>query len=179
MEQPINQTGLRAAYSPEGYIVDQARITDVPYGCRPSSQNGCGWIGVFNLLKALGTPVPYQEVVEALAKRSLFRGRFGTSPWRIHRYLKKQGWAMRWALGKKRAIAASERADAGILIYRHSGGWHFVAFQRRESGLFRFYNAVAGAYEHDRTMEDFLKEQNRAKIVWLMYREELSPERID
>lgn len=167
MERTTRKTGLEAAFSPEGYIVDQGRITDVAYGCRPTSENGCGWIAVFNLLKSLGEDVPCREVAAALERRSLFHGRFGTSPWRIRRYLKKWGWVTRWAIGKKRIIPAAAEAPAGVVIYRHSRGWHFAAFARRGQGegVLRFYNAVAGNPGYDRTMEAFLAAQSRGPVA--------------
>ena len=167
MEQTERKTGLATAFSPEGYIVDQARVTDVRYGCRPSCTNGCGWIAVYNLLRCLGDPAPYEKIVAALARHSLFRGLLGTSPLRVRRYLRRRGYPVASVIGKRKVAAAAAGARGGILVYRHSGGWHFVAFERRAAGRLRFYNAVAGACAYERTMEQFLTEQNLAKIVWL------------
>lgn len=169
MEQTRDHTGIRAAYSPDGYIVDQARVTDVRYGCRASSRNGCGWIAAYNFLRSMGDPVPYDEIVRALARHSLFRGLLGTSPLRVRRYLLRRGYEVQSVLGRKKAAEAAGCARAGILVYRHGGGWHFAAFERRGNGLLRFYNAIAGACAHDRAMEAFLREQNRARIVLLLY----------
>lgn len=168
MEQNKKE-GIASAYSADGYLVDQSRITDVPYGCRTSNQNGCGWIALYNLLRNFGEPVPHEALTRALSRHALFGGLLGTSPLRIRRYLRRHGHPMDAALGLRRVIAASERASAGILMYRHRGGWHFVAFGRQAGELLRFYNAVPGAEAYDRTMARFLQEQNRAKIVWMLY----------
>ena len=45
MDQPI-----RTPYSKDGYIIDQARVTDIRYGALTSDINGCGWIAEFNFL---------------------------------------------------------------------------------------------------------------------------------
>lgn len=169
MEQNKQKIGLEAARSPEGFIIDQARVTDVRFGCRTSNVNGCGWIATYNLLRALGDPVSPGTVASALEKHTLLFGLLGTNPLGVRRELRRRGYPMQTALGRKRAVLACAQAVAGILVYRHSGGWHFVAFVRRESGLLRFYNAVAGACAYERTMEAFLREQNRAKVVWLLY----------
>lgn len=168
-QEPKKQaTGIRTAYSAEGFLVDQARITDVRYGCRTSDRNGCGWIAVYNLLRCLNDDADYSEIVAALARHSLFCGLFGTSPFRIRRYLKRRGHDTLTVFGKGRTAEIGECARAGILMYRHSGGWHFVAFAQAGDGVLRFYNAVAGQ-ACERTMERFLAEQNRAPIVWALY----------
>lgn len=167
MEQNHSKTGIRTAYSPDGYIVDQTRVTDVRYGCRLSSQNGCGWIAVFNLLRCLGDPVPHEEIVAALSKHALLRGMLGTSPLRVKRYLKQRGHATRLYAGKRRAILAAETANSGILVYRHARGWHYAAFLRAEDGgELRFFNA--GVHSGlAMPMEAFLVERNLAPFVLL------------
>ncbi len=167
MEQNQSKTGIRAAYSPEGYIVDQARVTDVRYGCRLSSKNGCGWIAVFNLLRCLGDPVPHEQIIAALSRRSLFRGALGTSPLRVRRYLKRRGHATRVYAGKKRAILAAGTASSGILVYRHVLGWHYAAFLRAEGGAgLRFFNAGVPSGTAV-PMDAFLAERNLTPFVLL------------
>ena len=167
MERPVN----KAAYSNTGHIVDQARLTDVRYGCRTSDLNGCGWIAVYNFLRCMGARIPQGEIIAEMARHSLFRGLLGTSPLRVLRYLRKSGFPLRSAFGVKRAARIAETARSGILLYRHSGGWHFVAFERADGGRLHFYTAIAGAPDHMESMGSFLKRQNLAKVVWLMYRD--------
>ena len=40
--------------SEDGYIINQGMLREIPFGNYPSSKNGCGWIAVYNLMKALG-----------------------------------------------------------------------------------------------------------------------------
>lgn len=157
------------AYSESGHIVDQARLTDVRYGCKTSDVNGCGWIAAYNFLRCMGARVPQQTVLAEMARHALFRGLLGTSPFRVLRYLKRSGFPMRSCFGVKRAAERAQAARAGVLLYRHSGGWHFVAFERADGGRLHFYNAIAGAPDHIERMDSFLRRQNLAKTVWLMY----------
>lgn len=159
----------KTAFAQSGQIVDQRRMAKVRYGLRTSDVNGCGWIAVYNFLRCMGSRVPPDGVAGALSKHSLFRGLLGTSPFRIRRYLRRHGYALRNAFGTKKAADRAADARAGILLYRHSGGWHFVAFVRADDTQMHFYNAIAGAPNHLETMESFLKRQNLAKFVWLMY----------
>lgn len=168
MEEKRGIEGLQSACSHDGYIVDQARVTGVRYGRRSSDVNGCGWIAVFNLLRCLGDPAPHEEIVRALSRHSLFRGVLGTSPLRVRRYLKRRGHTTRMYVGQKSAARAAEAIQNGILVYRHSQGWHFVAFLRpgEEPGL-RFFNAGLPA-KQVMTMEAFLAEQNLTPFVLLL-----------
>ncbi len=158
-----------AAFAQSGHIVDQARMGTYRYGCRTSDINGCGWIAVYNFLHGMGSCVQPESVAEALAKHSFFHGLLGTSPFRIRRYLRRHGYALLTAFGIKKAAVCAAGAMSGILLYRHSGGWHFVAFTRAQGDALHFFNAIAGAPNHVETMQAFLKKQNLSKFVWLMY----------
>lgn len=157
------------AFAQSGHIVDQARMRDVRYGWRTSDRNGCGWIAVYNFLRCMGSRVAAGGVADALSRHSLFRGLLGTSPFRIRRYLRRHGYALLDAAGTKKAAQAAASARSGILLYRHTGGWHFVAFTREDGERLHFYNAIAGAPNHIETMESFFARQNLSRFVWLMY----------
>ena len=168
MEEKRGIESFQSACSHDGYIVDQARVTDVRYGCRFSDTNGCGWIAVYNLLRCLGDPVPHEEIVLALSRHSLFRGLLGTSPLRVQRYLKKHGHPTRMYVGRKAAAGAAETIQNGILVYRHTQGWHYVAFVRpgEDPGL-RYFNAGLPS-KRVLTMDAFLTEQNLTPFVLLL-----------
>lgn len=171
----MDERSRRTAYSRDGYIIDQARMQDVPYGCRMSDYNGCGWIAAFNFLRYMGAPVSQEELTRALSRRSLFRGLLGTSPLRLKRYLESRGFPMRACMLPGRAIARAEKAEAGVLLYRHRGGWHFVAFLRAHAAddgerRFRFLNAHPGWEAHVCSMLTFLEKDNmRPLILCLTY----------
>lgn len=156
-------------YSDDGYIIDQAKMADIRYGCRTSDYNGCGWIAVFNFLHGCGEDWTEEELAGRFLKWSLFRGLLGTSPLRIRRFLRLLGYPVRTACGRIRAIAASERMKRGILLYRHTNGWHFICINRTKGGQLRFLNALPNRSMYLDTMENFLNAQNLTKCIVLFY----------
>ncbi|MEG1524170.1 MAG: hypothetical protein RRZ24_02060 [Clostridia bacterium] len=159
----------KAAYTDDGYIVNQACLHDVRYGCRTSDCNGCGWIAAYNFLRSLADDAPEEEVARALSSHALFRGLLGTSPFRLRRYLKRRGYAIHSYIGPKKVVWAAETARAGILLYRHSSGWHFVAFVRVDArGGLRFFNASPGNAQHILSMQTFLTVCNRTPLCYLL-----------
>lgn len=155
----------REACSEDGYIIDQRAVDDVRYGKFFSDYNGCGWIACYNLLKIMERERPADAVCRALEKGSLFRGLLGTGPFRIRRYLRRQGLRVRTAVSKKRAARIAPAFLGGMLLYRHAGGYHFAAFANLGGGQFRFYNAICGHRCHDRSMQAFLAQENKAALV--------------
>ena len=159
---------VKRGRSMDGYIVDQARLTDMPYGRRMSSRNGCGWIAAYNFLRAHGVPVGEEQVSAALAKGSLFRGLLGTSPLRVRAYLRRMGFATSLRLVRRGGACDTGGADGGVALYRHGGGWHFVAFAGAPAaGKWRFFNAEPGSEAHVETMETFLLRHARFPLALL------------
>lgn len=154
------------ARSRDGLIIDQRQTLDEPFGARTSDQNGCGWIALYNFFCLIGRPLPEKEIQSALLSRSLFRGRLGTSPFAVNRFLVSYGVAVRRSLGKKRTVRACLSARAGILLYRHSLGLHYVAFSKTDGGALRFFNAISGDENHVDDMASFLAAHNRALTVY-------------
>ena len=44
----------KTPHASDGYIVYQGKLTNIRYGLRKSSANGCGWIAAYNFLKQQG-----------------------------------------------------------------------------------------------------------------------------
>ena len=146
-----------AGFTREGFIVDQAKLTGVPYGRRTSDYNGCGWIAVYNFLRVHGIDAPVPALTRRMARHSLLRARLGTSPLRVKRMLRRFGFPTRFRLCKRGEPAPLAGAESGVVLYRHATGWHFVAFrQTDEPGKWHFYNALPGNEAHRETMEAFL-----------------------
>lgn len=156
------------AYSPDGYIVNQDKTADIRYGCRTSDQNGCGWISLCNLQRHLGNEEPIDNAQKDLLRASLFRGRFGTSPFKLRHALKKRGYKIRTTIRMKNAPQAANSASCGILLYRHKTGVHYVAFEKVGVDTFHFWNAIYGKTDHVETMEAFLAAQAVGRVVFLM-----------
>jgi len=147
------------AFSEDGYLIDQSKTGSVSFGCERSDRCGCGWIALFNLMRALGRPVTCLQARDAMEKHSLFQGRLGTNPLTLRAYLRRQkGILPRIAiLSKTRAAQRAALCRCGIVLYIHKHGAHFVAFIKETEHTFRFLNAKYGDPTLVMTMEGFLK----------------------
>jgi hypothetical protein len=163
MDQPI-----RNPYSKDGYIIDQARLTNIRYGALMSDINGCGWIAEYNFLKRMGQQVDEKTLADELIRHSIFRGLAGTDLFRLRRYLKTHGYRMPLKFFWNKKTRLPEGTSAGIIYYCHKDGFHFVTFYADEAippqedadVRFRFLNGLAGKENHMDTMRGFLTKNN-------------------
>ncbi len=164
----MEQTRRSKAYTADGFIVNQALLNDVRYGAFTADYNGCGWIAAYNALHALGLNPSGEALRAELSKRSLFRGRFGTSPFKLYRCLKRRGLAVRCAVRRKKAAFSFGGVRAGVVLYRHRHGVHYVAFVPADDGLLHFYNDIPGKADHIERMETFLMRESTLPVAWLL-----------
>ena len=143
--------------SEDGYIINQGMLREIPFGNYPSSKNGCGWIAVYNLMKALGNEKPYEEIMEALTPYTLFKGLLGTRMPGIKKYIRSQGYAMDTSFFKSSFEPLALGSQAGIIYYGTGKTYHFTAYQPTEEKTFRFFNSVYGRQNDILTMEQFIK----------------------
>lgn len=163
MDQPV-----KTPYSKDGYIIDQARLTNIRYGVFTSDINGCGWIAAYNFLKRMGVDADEKTLADGLVRYTLFRGLIGTDLFRLRRFLKRRGYRMpiRFYWNKKARLP--EGTSAGVIWYCHKDGFHFVTFYADEAiapstegeTRFRFLNGHAGKENHLDTMRGFLTQNN-------------------
>lgn len=174
-----------AAYSRDGYLINQGKLTKNSYGSRSSRENGCGWIACYNFLKAMGKEQPPQEVARRMEHMLLWGGRVGSHPLAVWWYLHRQGYRFQVAFtcaGWERALACQRGRTAGIAAYWHGRGAHFAAFVR-ESGKeeengdkenagkgeeLRFLNAVYGAENHRLSARVFYKKYVRFPLIFVL-----------
>ncbi len=162
-----------AAFSADGYIIDQGKTGALAYGRFPSNYNGCGWIAAYNFFLAVGRPQPPEQTCAELAAGSPFRCALGTGPRRLRGFLAAKGFATGAATRRKKALALARKAEAGILLYLDGAEPHLVAFAEAGQGRFRFFNALPGEARHLSTLADFFKAHTRRLPVYVM----LYPER--
>jgi len=141
------------ALSKDGYIIDQRKTDNISFGRVTSDKNGCGWIAVYNFLKAMEqTPEP-DRLVRELERTLLFGGylglHLGALLWRL------RSKKLEFALRPFHAQCISERCRAGIVLYFTGRRNHFVAFRREENGKLRFFGAVPGKEYHETSMAEF------------------------
>ncbi len=143
------------ALDEEGYIIAQKRLTDVPFGTLTSDKNGCGWIAVYNFLKAMDREKDPETLVKTLEKTLFPSSRFGMNFIALAGYLRLQGIPLNLSLRPFHSQQLSESCRAGVILYRAGKTNHFVAFRREAGDKLRFYGARSGTIHHDMTMGEF------------------------
>lgn len=146
------------AFSSDGYIIDQDFTSEYQYGIYPSSYNGCGWIAMFNLMKAMGRNIGFETVYEEMNGILPFQGRQGTPMETMEQYMREKEIPFDYAEGKPAILEALPTYTKGIFRYAEKGDPHYVAFTRAGEGQFRFFNGDAGNERHVCSMEAFFRE---------------------
>ena len=136
------------AFSPDGYIVDQSRTASARYGRYGSDYNGCGWIAAYNLLHRCGFGFTPDDVRSGLEPSLRLRGKFGTFPFSLRRFLRRFLPVSLKICTKKRFEKLS--CAPGILLYWTGSAAHNVHFAPCEEheGCLRLCNAVYGVAMH-------------------------------
>ena len=135
----------------KGFIFSQNNkaVADMRFGLKPMWYNGCGIIAVYNALLLLGFQNDLRKIVYYFERRGkMLWGLFGTKPWAIWRYIKKQGFKIR--------LCSYKKADNGVYIitvWNKRPGMHYMALKKTDSGL-QVYNGYRRKDTYD-TYPDF------------------------
>lgn len=172
------------AITKDGYLVNQALMRNIPYGIKPSSDNGCGWIAAYNVLHACGITKEWNAVREQMEDWLLFGGMLGTHLVHLLWYLRRHGLHLQIAMERERREACAELCRAGILFYFNGVALHFVTFLPatseeieafvlteqseeiiQEEAYYRFLNGRMGRQRDYDTMKRFLEKENRSPLL--------------
>ena len=151
----------------EGFIVAQAHTAHLPYGRRGSDYSGCGWIAVYNFLAAMGKS-PSADAIRNRLSRGWFKGRLGTGPLRLRRFVQGRGVPLQTARTQSGAAALAQNAKAGILLYAHPRGLHYVAFTDYNEATKKFLNVGDGQPVVVATLTEFLQANAKTPFCYLM-----------
>ena len=147
-----------SCFDREGMLINQGAVTAIPFGLKRSSENGCGWIAAYNLLKLNGREQTMEETVRGLSWLNLGKLQ-GENIFNLALYLRRKGLPVRLAVGRSAVVRAMKNAQSGILLYStkllHA---HFVCWKKADHGKCCFYNAVYGRTEYLNDPETFLKQ---------------------
>lgn len=181
----------RRALSSDGYIINQRLLKNLPYGMKQSNYNGCGWIAAYNFLRACGRKKDWDTVRQQLEDSLILGGLLGTHIVQMYLYLRRHGFHLHWAVGRKAARPYAEGCKAGVLFYFNGAALHFVTFlpateaeveqfaaaeqaEKRAEALaaekpiqaqwYRFLNGKMGAQRDYATMEDFLERESQTPV---------------
>ena len=67
-------------YSLDGYIERQELLGDLKFGVKDSAYGGCGWIAIWNVLKAENIVLNEAYLISLVEKYSFLSGLLGTKP---------------------------------------------------------------------------------------------------
>ena len=169
-----------AAYSQDGYLINQGKLSGVRYGKKTTKETGCGWISSYNFLKHMGRPMDPLKVAYDLEGTLLWGGRIGSNPLAVWWYLWRKGFHFRLALtrgGMERLVRRSFREHhghvVGVLGYIHRKGAHYTTFLWEEGSAgaveeLRFLNAVYGVENHRLTVRDFFQKHVKCPICFVI-----------
>lgn len=155
MEQ--DYTIPQQALTEDGYIINQGLLQNIPYGRYDSKRCGCGWICIYNVMKALNKEKSVKQIIDFLTKYTLFNGALGTTMRGLKKYLKAHKIRYKMCMGKDNISRYAHITPCGIIYYCAGKTMHFVAYKRLEDNSFQFYNANYGVKDHVTTIEDFYK----------------------
>ncbi len=141
-------------FSQDGYIVDQDFFSPYVYRGMTSNINGCGWIAAYNLRRALGQDMSFEDVHREMNAMFPLQIPGPTPMGTLRRYLRRY-IHFRYVPGKKAALAAGSKAEAGILRYWEGAEPHFICFVKAEGEGFRFLNVSDGQEDITLPMADF------------------------
>ncbi len=153
------------SFSRDGYIINQDYTFEYPYGKLNSDQNGCGWIAIYNLLKAMGNEVDYRLIYEDMNKILPYYGLVGTPTRIMKKVLGDYSIDFKEVKNVKAIMKSSKTFRYAIFRYFEKGVPHYITAIRLENNKFRFLNAQLGREDHICTMEEFFKEHVRIPII--------------
>ncbi len=157
-------------FDEEGYIIDQGKMKDIPFGWFNTKDKGCGWIAAYNLLKMNGLEKEMQEVAEDLQKYAMLGEVGGQSFITLGMYLKKCGLPVHFRpVMKATASYLMKTSHSGILMYTHRRGGHYVAWRNIGEGRVHFYNAIYGSRMHETDPESFITKHVLLPSMYLFY----------
>lgn len=140
------------------FINAQSDFSGIPYGNGDLSINGCGPIALYNALVSLcDSDSEHSEIMNSCSfssivdylelKGAAFKGKLGTAPHVINRYLKLQGYSTKLLISRKakKINKFTNEFDAFIsLIYNDSHslkkGLHFISVRKNDYGSFTSHN---------------------------------------
>lgn len=133
------------AFDEQGYLINQGLMENISFGWFNTKDKGCGWIAAYNLLKLNGMEHTMQEVAEGLQNYAIMEKILGQNAYGLFRYLKNEGLSVRiQVIDKENCEDIMKSTKSGILLYIHSRGAHYTAYQKTGNGRYHFYNAVYG-----------------------------------
>lgn len=151
-------------FSRDGYIIDQNQLAAYPYHSMTSDINGCGWVAAYNLRRAMGQDVDFDEVRRDMDAMFHLPIPGPTPVHKLRKYLDRH-LRYRFVGGRRAALEAAERSAAGILRYWEGRTPHFITFIRAADGRYRFLNVCDGQEDTVQRMDTFFARHCRGGYI--------------
>lgn len=147
-----------AVFDDEGFIINQGRMKEIPFGWFDTKAKGCGWISAYNLLKMNGMETKMEVCAHGLEKHSMMGKLMGQNLFTLFIWLKQQGLNVKMSLPVNgAALKMINETDSGIILYTHSRGAHYVTYRKLNASHVQIFNAVYGKRNHVMKASEFLK----------------------
>ena len=166
---------LEQGFSRDGFITDQDCFSSVRYRTIPASDNGCGFIAAYNLRRALGQAVSWEEVRKEMDGLHRLRIPGPTLMNVMRKYLQYHVPGCKEVSGRNEAVSAAEESSAGIFRYMEGHIPHYVSYMLQDDGRFRFFNVAEGLEDCTMTMKQFAEEHLRWGSVIVLCVPKCSP----
>ena len=160
---------IEKGFSRDGYITDQDCFSSVRYRTIPACDNGCGFIAAYNMRKALGHDVDWDDVRREMDGMHRLRVPGPTLMKVMRKYLALHVPQYKETSGKDEVCAAAENSITGIFRYTEGHVPHFVSFVRQTDGSLRLFNVAEGLEDCTMSVELFRKEHFLHGTVILFY----------
>lgn len=144
-----------SALSEDGFIIDQRQTDNIPFGRSASDKNGCGWIAIYNFLRALEQTADPEDLTDRLGKTLFPSSRLGLNFFVLVHELRRRGVPLEFSLRPFHTGLLSETCPAGIILYRAGRTNHFCTFRREPEGTLRFFGVLPGQSHHRMSMAEF------------------------
>ena len=161
-----------------GYIEDQSKYSDMSYGVKPLSYNGCGLIATYNVIFHLTNSyeIDFPTIIKTFENDGIIlNGYFGTSMVAIRDYFNKKGYKATGSSNNDEFNKIGNEHDACIItVYNDiddiTNGMHFIAVTKKD-GKYTVhnngYNSNSVVYT---SIDDVMKRINsgKAKGVYIV-----------
>lgn len=168
---------LSAAFSEDGYIVDQDCFHEYRYRTMRADINSCGWIAAYNIRHFLGHDAAWDDVRREMEGMHVLNVPGPTHMRVMRQYLNRYIPGIREVYGKEESLEAAKTSAAGIFRYREEGVPHFISYIACGDGDFRFFNVTTDREDMRMPMEQFGREHLLSGRVIVLTVGQASPEK--
>ena len=161
----------------DGYIADQLKTAEMPYGRYRSDWNGCGWIAGYNILKYLNKAPDPEKVCADMSGKVPYGGKRGTPLRQVRSYLKANGVETRLTYWRAPSIEACRNCRCAIIRFFDEDYPHYVAILHHSGDIYRFLNDDGGD-NHLAALDTFFASKVKRRFARVLTVDN-EPERVD